>query len=196
MNPAKALDPAFLKFSGLEHSRCHNHKWAIIKEVNDALDRQEVLRNRESLPTNGASKSTEVESMTTRPHDDTHIQDAQEVETRKPDFTDKFQYMSFSCGPLRCIQTHCMGHPRSTPKTPSAKFGSNWVELDANPKRLPQFYSIPSVCNIHYRWKLLRPCTHIFHTYYFTPDWCVITEHKVLKHLMHIFLGAWKGCMQ
>ena len=118
MNPAKALDPAFLKFSGLEHSRCHNHKWAIIKEVNDALDRQEVLRNRESLPTNGASKSTEVESMTTRPHDDTHIQDAQEVETRKPDFKDKFQYMSFSCGPfLRCIQTHCMGHPRSTPKT-------------------------------------------------------------------------------
>jgi hypothetical protein len=118
MNPAKTLDPAFLKFSGLEHSRCHNHEWAIIKEINDALDSQELLRNQRSLPTNGASKSTEVESVVPKPHDDDRTQDKQEVTTRKPDFTDRFQYMSFSCGPfLRCVQTHCMGHPRSTPKT-------------------------------------------------------------------------------
>ena len=118
MNPAKALDPAFLKFSGLKHSRCHNHEWAIIKEINDALDSQELLRNQRSLPTNGASKSTEVESVVPKPHNDTRTQDKREVTTRKPDFTDRFQYMSFSCGPfLRCVQTHCMGHPRSTPKT-------------------------------------------------------------------------------
>ena len=117
MNPAKALDPAFMKFSGLKHSRCHNHQWAIIKEINDALDSQKCAEIEDHYQQTGSAKLTEVESMVPKPHDDTGIQDTQEVETREPDFTDKFQYMSFSCGPLRCIQTHCMGHPRSTPKT-------------------------------------------------------------------------------
>ena len=117
MNPAKALDPAFMKFSGLKHSRCTNHQWAIIKEINDALDSQKCAEIEDHYQQTGSAKLTEVESMVPKPHDGTGIQDTQEVETREPDFTDKFQYMSFSCGPLRCIQTHCMGHPRSTPKT-------------------------------------------------------------------------------
>jgi hypothetical protein len=111
-------DPAFIKYSGFEHPRFYNHQWAIIAEINSALDGQECAEIEDHHQQAGSAKLPEVKSMVVPgAHDNTEIQDTQEVETQEPDFTDKFQYMSFSCGLLMCRQTHCMGHPRSTPET-------------------------------------------------------------------------------
>ena len=111
------MDPAFIKYSGLEHPRFFNHQWAIIAEINSALDGQECTEIKDHHQQAGPAKLPDVKSMVPGTHDDTEIQDTQEVETQEPDFTEKFQYMSFSHGPLMCRQTHCMGHPRSTPET-------------------------------------------------------------------------------
>ena len=99
------MDTSFTKYSGQSSPRFFNHQWAIIAEINRALDGQEY------------TEFPSIKSVVPGTPDDTGAQNMHAVETQEPDFTERFQYFSFSHGPLMCRQTHCMGHPRKTPQT-------------------------------------------------------------------------------
>jgi hypothetical protein len=111
------MDPAFIKYSGQSSPRFFNHQWAIIAEINRALDGQEYTEVEDHHQQAGPAKLPNIKLVIPGTHDDTGVQDMHAVEPQEPDFTERFQYMSFSHGPLMCRQTHCMGHPRKTPQT-------------------------------------------------------------------------------
>ena len=111
------MDTSFTKYSGQSSPRFFNHQWAIIAEINRALDGQEYTEVEDHHQQAGPAKFPNIKSVVPGTPNDTGAPDTHAVEPQEPDFTERFQYFSFSHGPLMCRQTHCMGHPRSTPET-------------------------------------------------------------------------------
>jgi hypothetical protein len=86
-------------------------------EINRALDNQEYIEVEDHHQQAGPAEFPDIKPVVPGTADDTGAPDLHAVEPEEPDFTERFQYFSFSHGPLMCRQTHCMGHPPKTPQT-------------------------------------------------------------------------------
>jgi hypothetical protein len=130
------MDISSTKYNGQSSSRFYNHQWSIIAEINRSLDNQESIEVEDPRQNTGPTTESNIKSPSHHIYkhhvhgydaefpdikpvepetpDDTGVPDLHSMEPETPDFTTRFQYYSFSRGPLMCRQIPCMGHPPKT----------------------------------------------------------------------------------